>query len=70
MSEKSISEKDIQEAKANYIKRGGNACYMCGSTNIEGGSVEIDSGMAKQSEWCNHCEHEWEDNYTLTSVTE
>ncbi len=52
-----------------YIKNGGNCCPRCRSDNIEGKGVEIEKGKAYQPCFCHDCEHEWSDNYTLTSVT-
>ena len=59
-----------EEAKKKYIENGGNCCPHCGSGDLEGGAVEIDSRIAWQKVWCLECDHSWIDNYTLTSVTE
>ena len=59
-----IKQADIDK----YIKTGGNSCLNCGSGDIEGGSVEIDSSYATQEVSCNECGYAWKDEYTLTGV--
>lgn len=58
----------FEQAKARYIKNGGNTCLNCGSEHIEGGSFNTDSGVASQSVWCNECDWEWDDIYALTDI--
>lgn len=42
-------------------------CISCGSVDIEGDSVEIISGKARQECRCNDCEIEWIDEYKLAN---
>ena len=56
-----------KEKKA-YIESDQSNCPKCGSWDIEGSSVEIDSSGAWQPVSCNECEAEWTDIYSLTSV--
>lgn len=53
---------------AEYIKRGGNECPRCGSSNLEGSSWDADGRFAWQEVVCCDCEHEWVDTYTLSSI--
>lgn len=47
----------------------GGKCPFCGSEQIAGGSVTIDSGCAGQKVWCNDCGAEWHDEYELVGVS-
>ena len=59
----------ITEAqRTEYLESGGIQCPVCKSKNIVGESVEVDVGIAWQEIWCNDCDADWVDNYTLTSV--
>jgi len=49
-----------------YVAQGGNHCPACGSRDIEGHEVNIDSGYATQECGCNQCDAEWTDTYRLT----
>lgn len=49
-----------------YVQKGGTCCPFCGSTDINGGQVEIDAGTACQPVDCSECEKEWTDTYSLT----
>lgn len=40
-------------------------CPHCGSTDIEGHSVDINGHFANQDCSCNECEGEWADVYKL-----
>ena len=48
-----------------YIASGGTICPFCGSSDIEGGSIETHSGYATQDVFCPKCEREWQDSYIL-----
>ena len=43
-------------------------CPFCGSGNISGDSVEIESGVAYQLVSCNECERDWTDWYQLVGI--
>ena len=53
-----------------YIEFGSNICPSCGSSDIEGGLVEVDSGGAWQDVSCPTCEATWTDTYALTGYSE
>ena len=62
----------MNQTKANatkYIAHGGVSCPRCGDGSIEGGSVEIDQGIAWQNVWCTACQLNWTDEYILTSIS-
>jgi len=56
----------IDEKK--YIRAGGTKCPFCGSDEIEGSSVEVDSSSAWQEVGCNNCDSEWNDIYKLDDI--
>jgi transposase-like protein len=41
-------------------------CPVCGSYDIEGGSVEVTPGYAVQEVSCNVCCSTWDDEYMFT----
>lgn len=49
-----------------YVAGLGCLCPVCKSTDIEGGSVEIDAGTASQEVHCLNCDASWKDLYDLT----
>jgi len=51
-------------SQQDYIKAP-NQCPVCRSTNIRGGSVHINIGIATQTVHCQECEAEWDDVYNL-----
>ena len=48
-----------------YVEAGGCKCPKCGSSDISGDSIEVDSGGAYQEVGCSECGHSWRDVYTL-----
>jgi hypothetical protein len=50
-----------------YRKAGGNCCPVCHDWDIEGGSIEIESGTASQRCRCHACEAGWTDFYRLAA---
>mgnify|MGYP001419004486 CR=1 FL=1 len=64
---KSKSEWSIGKARE-YVKEGYAHCPICGSDEIEGGSVEIDGKICWQSVHCIDCMAEWDDIYELTFI--
>ena len=55
---------------AEYVAKLGTRCPVCQSTQLEGGSVNIDGGVASQDIWCKTCGASWNDTYTLTGYTD
>lgn len=53
-----------------YVAAGGGKCPACGSREIEGGSIEVDSTIAWQSVRCNDCGAGWNDTYALTGYSD
>lgn len=53
------------ETDEEYVATGGCHCPSCGSTNIDGHSVDIDAGYATQDVSCHDCDAEWTDQYKL-----
>jgi hypothetical protein len=56
------------EEQERYVQKGCSRCPACGSTLIEGDSVEIDENRALQDVQCKLCSAEWQDIYTLTGM--
>lgn len=52
-----------------YVKKGGNCCPFCGSTNIEGEGVDVQEGSAQQEVTCQDCFASWFDEYNLVGYT-
>ena len=59
-----------EEAKKRYLEESGVNCPFCGSSQIEGASVEINAGSAYQPIGCLQCDKRWNDVYTLRDVEE
>lgn len=57
-----------KEQKESYIQSGGARCPFCGSEDLDGHGVNIDSGTASQEMMCTDCGQGWFDIYTLTNV--
>lgn len=53
-----------------YQKKGGTECPVCGSTDIEGDSIEVDTGCAHQEVRCLECSACWFDTYRLEGYAE
>ena len=68
--QKLVLSNDDEEKYSKYIKGGGNHCLSCGSDEIEGDSVNIDSNTAAQEISCNECGSTWKDIYELSSVVD
>ena len=60
----------IKKAKQQYLEAKGVNCPFCGSSQIEGASVEINAGSAYQPIGCLECDKRWKDVYTLQDVEE
>jgi len=71
-----VKARGITVAKAkHYIACGGCGCPNCGSENVTGGSFDSDIGWERrlptvvwQNVYCEDCDFEWQDVYTLTDV--
>ena len=56
--------------KDEYLFKNGTFCPFCKIEQIEGSSVEIDAGTARQEMTCCDCEKKWIDVYRLVDVEE
>jgi hypothetical protein len=59
-----------KKEKQTYLRADGVFCPFCKSLDIEGGSVEINSGTASQEIHCLNCDKKWADLYHLVDVEE
>jgi transcription elongation factor Elf1 len=57
-----------KEQKEKYLKNGTNLCPFCESSDIVGGSVEIDGAVAWQEVSCSECGEVWQDVYKFAFV--
>lgn len=57
-----------KEQKESYIQSGGACCPFCGSEDLDGHGVDINSGTASQEVMCTDCGEGWFDVYTLTHM--
>lgn len=53
--------------KQQYLKNP-SRCPYCGSGDIIGGHIEVDSAEAWQTIECEDCLRSWNDIYTLTNI--
>ena len=58
----------MPDLKKKYLDSGGSICPYCESSQIEGGSIEIDGQQAWQKVSCLDCEKDWDDIYNLVDV--
>lgn len=62
-----MSKKPLTDAQ--YVKKGGNCCPFCRSTNIEGDGVDVKEGGSSQEVTCQNCNASWYDEYNLTGYS-
>lgn len=55
----------INGADTKHVEQQGQKCPRCGSEEIEGDEVTIDSGHAVQDMSCGACDSTWTDVYAL-----
>jgi formate dehydrogenase maturation protein FdhE len=53
-----------------YVAVSGCRCPACGNPDITGDAIEIDGNIAWQPVYCNNCEAEWNDVYTLAGYND
>jgi len=56
--------------KQKHCLEGGLRCPYCGSTDIEGGPVEVHARLAEQKMSCVKCDKGWTDQYQLAVIVE
>lgn len=54
--------------EARYIKTGGSHCLYCGSHDMSGSHVCVDTNIAWQEIHCCRCGATWQDVYDLVTV--
>jgi hypothetical protein len=58
------------EKAKKYLEQGGLACPLCGSWDIQGGSMDFDAGEIAQRISCHQCSEQWTDVYRLAAVAD
>jgi len=53
-----------------YIERGGGICPFCQSEDITGGSFYMEGLIVILNVYCNVCEKQWYDTFTLMGYDE
>jgi len=53
-----------------YAEIRGMCCPSCGSSDIQGESIEVSAGFAAQDCMCNECLAEWRDEYRLVGYAD
>lgn len=48
-----------------YAEKSGLRCPVCEGNEIEGGSIQVDAGIAWQGCQCLDCDATWDDMYEL-----
>jgi len=56
------------EQRKYYLDNKGSRCPFCGKMALEGDSVDVEAGVARQSITCAKCGKEWEDVYSLVDI--
>jgi hypothetical protein len=64
MKDYQLSEEKLKE----YLSNGGDQCPVCGSSDIEGGERNFDSGGANHKTSCLSCNATWFACYNLVSA--
>jgi transposase-like protein len=59
----------VKQAKK-YLEQRGRSCPLCGSSDIEGGSMDFESGEISQRISCHECNDRWTDVYKLAAVAD
>jgi formate dehydrogenase maturation protein FdhE len=50
----------VKQAKK-YLEQRGRSCPLCGSSDIEGGAMDFESGEITQRISCHECNERWSD---------
>jgi len=66
MNKKRLNENEVKQ----YVQAGGVKCPFCGSEDVEGGSMDVDTGYVSQEVTCLECDSTWNDLYKLIDVVE
>ena len=53
-----------------YLEQRGRSCPLCGSSDIEGGSMDFESGEIAQRISCHECNERWTDVYKLVALAD
>ena len=75
MTETELDNINGEDAEVVWIKKKEGAylrkpfhCPICGSTDVTGDSLEMDSHTVWQKLYCSDCDAEWYDEYILSNV--
>ena len=66
----SMATELTEDRKRVYLEHGGLICPFCGSRAISTQEFNADHAEGWQDVYCEDCEGEWRDLYTLTGVEE
>lgn len=66
----SVGEQKQPLSEEDYVAKCGGICPVCGSDQVEGGSIAIDGPCASQGVVCNDCNAEWTDVYQLSGYSD
>lgn len=56
------------QLEAEYLQAGGSFCPICKSSDITGGSIDMEGSKVYQTVSCLECGASWVDEFTLTGV--
>ena len=56
--------------KKKHVEECGSLCPACGSSNLSGNSVQVESGVAWQGVECDDCKASWNDVFKLIGYEE
>ena len=59
-----------QRLVSEYVREGGGFCPQCRSSEIGGGSIDVDDCSAHQTLVCKNCHSSWTDHYHLAGFDE
>jgi transcription elongation factor Elf1 len=66
-AKRNVVKMSLAYQKRKYISKS-HCCLNCGSSDIEGGSIQVDAGGAIQDISCTVCGSTWTDLYKLDDV--
>lgn len=61
-----LSVPQYPASQMQHVANEGCQCPRCGSTEIEGGSIDLADGRATQPQYCLSCDAEWDDVYLFS----
>jgi len=61
-----LRDEGVHLSKEAYKENFGSTCPNCGSDQLEGNAIYVDTGSAYQEVSCTNCGSTWDDEYELT----